>query len=617
MENITNKQLQRMIQLMGNKKPINENVSLSSVELIKKSPKGGFYGIVKENKKYYIKESNNGTDFNFIGGVGNMSKNQYPSYEEAVKRLNLMLEDTNVLTPDIIEEKKFVIKTKKKKKSEKPVEDTESEEATDFDFGGDEEETEEGGDDFDFGGDEEETEEGGEDEDTEEGGDDFDFGGDEEETEEETEEGGEDFDFGGEDEDTEEGGEEITDDESDEDLDLDSDDHIKSIQRLTGKLGQKLRDTEDLSSDTMKWVTKSIISALDLDQMDGEDKKDIIRAIKKKDEEGSDEEMDFMGDDFSHLSYEDRNRFMYDDTNLEDDYNTYDDDYEDIEEVGNEDEQYFGDEDYMDEEGPLGGDEDYPIYDRKRGGELLLDDDLNEPYDYEEDDSYPGMGTDWMDDIEMNPTTAPKPQVAPVKPGTQEPTPSRRMRPFTPPPHITPGEEPAPKARYEDEYYGNEEAMDYMSNDVMDRLATYEQEMAFEDIQDMAIKNGMDVEFCHKDRSKDVEEQTVYLDLIKNNKTVAKIRINSVGDIEMGHMLGKVFKGEPVDSYSDFDEVLHEKRIKMSPTTAPKPQVAPVKPGTKEPTPSRRARPFTPPPHITPGEEPAPKARFKKIGGRY
>jgi hypothetical protein len=633
MKNITNKQLQRMIDLMGNKKPINENINHSSVELIKKSPKGGFYGIVKENKKYYIKESNNGVNFDFIGGIGNMTKNQYHSFEEAVRRLNLMLENTDTLTPDLIEEKKFVIKTKKKKKVKKPVEDTE-EESTDFDFG-----TEEGGEeestDFDFGT-EEDTEEGGEEEST-----DFDFGDEEggeeeEDTEEETgDEESTDFDFG----DEEGGEEEVTGDENDEDLDLDSDDHIKSIQRLTGKLGQKLRDTEDLSSDTMKWVTKSIISALDLGQMDGEDKKDIIRAIKKKDEEGSDEELDFMGD--SHLKriqslpYEDREKYMngnIHDYELEDDYNTYDDDYIDIEEL---DSEY---NDYMDEEGPLGGDEDYPIYDRKRGGELLLDDDdyLNEPHNDDDEDNYPGMGPDWRDYMEdymedpymmpqtapSRPKTQPSPDVKPGRPDTDRPSPSRR--PFTPPPHITPGEEPAPKARYremdnEDEYYGSLEGMDYMSDSVVDKMASYEQEMAYQDVEDMAIQNGMEIEFCHKDRSKDPEEQTVYLDLIKKNRVVAKIRINSVGDIEMGHMLGKVFKGEPVDSLSDFDEVLGEKGIKMNPQTAPsKPQVrpeTPVKPGRPNTSPTRR--PFTPPPHITPGEEPAPKARYRKIGNRY
>ena len=54
MKNITKKDLQRMKELMGNKTPINENKNNSSVELIKKSPNGKYYGIVRETKKYYI-----------------------------------------------------------------------------------------------------------------------------------------------------------------------------------------------------------------------------------------------------------------------------------------------------------------------------------------------------------------------------------------------------------------------------------------------------------------------------------------------------------------------------------------------------------------------------------
>ena len=112
-----------------------------------------------------------------------------------------------------------------------------------------------------------------------------------------------------------------------------------------------------------------------------------------------------------------------------------------------------------------------------------------------------------------------------------------------------------------------------------------------------------------------MEQEKIYLDLMKKGKAVAKIRINSAGNVEMGSMKGKVFKGEPVDSHSDFDEVLGEKNIEpmMSPSPAPaRPQttpetpVAPPKPGTDKPNP--KTRPFTPPPHITPGEEPDPKA---------
>jgi uncharacterized protein YfkK (UPF0435 family) len=844
MKNITNKDLQRMISLMGNKKPITENKIHSSLELIKKSPNGKYYGVVRETKKYYIKESNDGSNFDFIGGVANKIKNQFESYEQAVRKLNLMLEDTDVLTPDIIQEKKFVIKTKKKKSVEPKAE-----------------ETPEGGGDFSFGGEETESEEEGGDFGSEEGGEDFNFGG-EEETEESDEfggeeetEGGEDFEFGGEEEESTED----TEEETDEDLDLEDEgeDSIKYIQKMTGKLGQKLRDTEDLSSDTMKWVAKSVLSALDLDQMDSEDKKDIIRTVKKKKEESSDEEFDFMNDKqvmstpiMTYMSNDD----MVDWNKLSDQekaqiVNNGDDDLMDMEETntcshcnglglddmtGEECEWCMGTgvedmEDYMmdsKEEDDMYG----PGEDKIESGEEILSDDncsygsdRNQPYYGEtEMEGYPGMEEDWMsdkkdymsrfaknvkrsvqgkkmdeeeldshlrkiknklggsdisiddnkvvgrfgyvdvksngytvhlegqkfgktfqfnelgklhdyvremgedymDDPYMMPQPAPaRPQTRPdtptkpAKPGTDKPSPSKR--PFTPPPHITPGEEPNPKAGYDEygmESYGPTEGMDYMEDDTIEmcsacegrgheygrigfnhqtnpcitcagtgmvprmeingevdepytddanpmygnqtntlpkgmgtryqykekftfpfgmgenskrnkktikedhlnnKMASYEQDMAYEDVEDMARQHGMDVEFCHKDMAKDPEEQTIYLDLMKKGKVVAKIRINTAGDIEMGGMKGKVFKGEPVDSHSDFDEVLDEKGIKMMPQPAPaRPQtrpetpVKPAKPGTDKPSPSKR--PFTPPPHITPGEEPNPKARYRR-----
>ena len=152
-----------------------------------------------------------------------------------------------------------------------------------------------------------------------------------------------------------------------------------------------------------------------------------------------------------------------------------------------------------------------------------------------------------------------------------------------------------------------------------DKMETYEQGVAYEDVEDMAKLHGLDIKYSSKDRSKDPEEKTIYLDLTSKGKTVAKVRINSAGEIEMGDMKAKTFKGQPVDSHSDFDEVLGEKNIKvpMNPAPAPsKPQTRPDtptkpgKPGTDKPNPTKR--PFTAPPHITPGEEPNPKARFNR-----
>jgi len=442
MRNITNKELQRMKDLMGIRKPINESNVLSSTELIKEAPNGKFYGIVRENKKYFIKESNDGVNFDFIGGLVNKTKNQFESYEQAVRRLNLMLEDTNVLTPDIISEKKFVIKTKKKKKKAETEDEggfgddetASTDEGDDFDFGddeaaGDDEETTstEEGDDFDFG-----DEEGNEDEDAstdeeDNQGDDFDFGGEEEDAS--TEEGDEeDLDFG-----DEETDEDASTEESDEDLDLE-DDPIKSIQKMTGKLGQKIRDTEDLSSDTMKWVAKSVISALDLDQMDAEDKKDIIRAIKKKESEGSDEEFDFMAD-WSSMSADEKNKLVNGDS-------------------------MYG-----------------PPTNVERGEKIIIDDDNEShcsycsdnrsmPYD-EEGDEYPGMGSDWrgpmsyMDDPYMMPQPAPtRRETTPTREKEKEEkekeekerkTPPSR-KPFEAPPFIDPNDpdaNPKPKAEHE------------------------------------------------------------------------------------------------------------------------------------------------------------------------
>jgi hypothetical protein len=646
MGNITNKQLERMKALMGGVKPVNEGVNLSSITLTKKAPNDKYYGIVKEINKYFIKESIDGVNYDYIGGLGNKNKNQFNSYEEATRRLNLMFEDfnrtygveegTNILTPDLIQEKKFVIKTKKKKKSKG------SEEATGFDFGGEEETTDtetEGGEEFDFGGDTEEGEEETTDTDTEtEGGEEFDFGGEEETTDTETE---------------------ITDDETDEDLDLESDseDNIKDIQKLTGKLGQKLRDTEDVSSDLSKWVAKSVISALDLDLMDSEDKKDIIRAIKKKGKEDSDAEFDFMSndpeddeDDYD-IWYPDQDfktRFLS--AHDEGDYIEDDDVEFDWSKLSDaEKSRLMTTEDEEIDYGP-GGEE-------VEGSEIILDDymedsdddlvDWNSLSDEEktmvlnpkEDymsgcTDYMSGCKDYMDDPYMMPKTAPtKPTTKPdVKPGTDRPSPSKK--PFTRPPHIPPDEESAPKALEDEDFYGinydNDETIDYMEDnpniikrseiDYMNdyvmkedhlntKMATIEQEMAYEDVESMARQNGLEISWDKKDKSSDPEEETIYLNLKRGNKIVGSVRINAVGDVEVGGPMKKSFKGQPLDNLNDFYEYLGEKNIEMSPKTAPtKPTTKPdVKPGTDKPTPSKR--PFTRPPHIPPDEESAPKAK--------
>ncbi len=59
---------------------------------------------------------------------------------------------------------------------------------------------------------------------------------------------------------------------------------FKSIQKLTGKLAQKIRDysgEEELSSKDVKYVINSILSSLDLSSLDEDDKEEILTSLNK------------------------------------------------------------------------------------------------------------------------------------------------------------------------------------------------------------------------------------------------------------------------------------------------------------------------------------------------
>jgi hypothetical protein len=87
------------------------------------------------------------------------------------------------------------------------------------------------------------------------------------------------------------------------DDDMEEDDNepvtLKTIQKLTGKLAQKLRTfqedeqgEEEMSSKDTKYVINSILSALDLESMDEEDKEEIVSKF-----EGGEDLYQDMGDD--------------------------------------------------------------------------------------------------------------------------------------------------------------------------------------------------------------------------------------------------------------------------------------------------------------------------------
>ncbi len=80
---------------------------------------------------------------------------------------------------------------------------------------------------------------------------------------------------------------------------------LKSIQKLTGRLSQKIRafDKEKgLDSQDIKYVLNSIISALDLENLDEDDKDDVLSKFDESDEYGE----EGPGD----LDFEDNNMDM-------------------------------------------------------------------------------------------------------------------------------------------------------------------------------------------------------------------------------------------------------------------------------------------------------------------
>ena len=274
MRNLTNPKkikgqdkLNRIKDLMGKMNTINESDSTSEVELIKKGANGVVYGIVRENRDYFIKTSEKTSgefiaeDFNYVGGLQNKSSEKYKSYADALKHLNLkfdmlnesfgvekntnlfetdgvafsggagfgfVLPEEEVKEPEVIEDQKKVIKVDAPA-SEAPVEDE-----VEIDMGGDMADVE-----FD---EEEEVVDDSEVEDEEEG-----------------------------------------------------DSYTKKIQKLTGKVAQMLRDKDDPDAELDKYVINSIISAIDWEEIPDEDVEDIIAKIEGEDEEddalaGDDEE---------------------------------------------------------------------------------------------------------------------------------------------------------------------------------------------------------------------------------------------------------------------------------------------------------------------------------------
>lgn len=244
------------------KSEINET---STKEYSRTLADGYTYAIVKEKSGYIIKKGINESELDYIEPMKN--RKYHKSYSQAMKKINLVAGELNRLHENneglslFGEDKKFVLKTPEPAVEPTPdVEPMDTETTTDLDVDLTSDETPMGGEmDLDITADDEA--EGDIDTDVN-----LDLGGDEMPS------------------------------ADDEEM------SFKSIEKLTGKLGQKLRkmdQAEGLSSDNMKYVINSILSALDLNNLDEADREDIL-AYFDEDEDS----IDYGVDDESDLDVE-------------------------------------------------------------------------------------------------------------------------------------------------------------------------------------------------------------------------------------------------------------------------------------------------------------------------
>jgi len=234
---------------------------------------GNNYQIVKEKLGYVIKKTISESEMDYVEPMKN--RKYYSSYGQALKRLNLMTKEINRLneneeeTSMFGEQKKFVLKTPKPAPTPEPAAEipaappaVPSPELPPSPMG----------DEMPVGGEEE-------------------MG---------MEMGAEEAEMGGEEMGMEMGSEEIS---------MGGEDVVtfKTIQKLTGKLTQKIRtldSQEGMTSEDIKYVINMVLSSLDLKSLSEEDKEDIMSKFDEESEDLGGDDMD--GED------------MTDDTEVED-----------------------------------------------------------------------------------------------------------------------------------------------------------------------------------------------------------------------------------------------------------------------------------------------------------
>jgi hypothetical protein len=249
-----------------NEVPKSETNTLSTTEYSINVSDGHEYQIVKEKMGYVIKKNISESEVDYIEPMRN--RKYYNSYSQALKRLNLIIKESNRLNGQeeeislFGEQKKFVLKTPKPE-MDKPMMDTPSAPpaeppAVPEPQLPDSPESLPPSDDAGLPAEEMPTD---------------DMGAEEMPADDMGQESGS--------------------------LDLVT---FKSIQKLTGKLTQKIREYEQekgLTSENIKYVLNMVISAVDLNQLSDEDKEDVLSKFE------SDEESDEMDMDMEDMGPED------------------------------------------------------------------------------------------------------------------------------------------------------------------------------------------------------------------------------------------------------------------------------------------------------------------------
>ena len=73
----------------------NKDYHTSTLSFSKKAPNGVTYAIIQEKDGYYVKSGINESKLDYVDGVNNKRKNRFRSYSAALKRVNLMLKPIN------------------------------------------------------------------------------------------------------------------------------------------------------------------------------------------------------------------------------------------------------------------------------------------------------------------------------------------------------------------------------------------------------------------------------------------------------------------------------------------------------------------------------------------